>query len=147
MSTDQTVATHLIHTLENGKEGFEKAAVKLTDSNRPDVAAKFSEFANQRATMSDELKQIATAYGDDADQRSTVPGALHRGWIAIKDALTGDDADAVIGAAETGEDHAVAQYREALDEDISPEFRPVVVRQLAMVETAHNYVRSLLPTS
>ena len=77
---------------------------------------------------------------------STIPGAIHRGWITVKDALTGDDADAVINAAETGEDHAVEQYREALDADISAEFRPVVARQLSSVEAAHDYVRSLLPT-
>lgn len=147
MSTDETIATNLIQTLENGKEGFEKAAEKLADSDRPDVAAKFREFAQQRAAMSDELKQIAVAYGDDPDQRTTLAGALHRGWIAVKDALTGDDADAVIGAAETGEDHAVEQYREALEADISPEFRPVVARQLASVQAAHDYVRGLLPTS
>ena len=97
--------------------------------------------------MSDELKQIAGAYGDDANQRGTVPGALHRGWIAVKDAFSSDDADAVIGAAETGEDHAVEQFREALEADISPEFRPVVARQLASVQSAHDYVRSLLPSN
>ncbi len=147
MSTDEKIATNLIHTLENGKEGFEKAAEKLSDSDRPDVAAKFREFAQQRAAMSDELKQLTESYGDDADERGTVPGALHRGWIAVKDALTGDDADAVIGAAETGEDHAVEQYRDALEADISPEFRPIVTRQLASVQSAHDYVRSLLPNS
>jgi len=147
VSTDASIATNLIHTLENGKEGFQTAAEKLADSDRPDVAAKFREFAEQRATMSDELKKITAAYGDDVDQRSTVPGALHRGWIAVKDALTGDDAEAVIGAAESGEDHAVEQYREALEADISPEFRPVVARQLASVEATHDYVRNLLRAS
>lgn len=147
MSTDESIATDLIQTLENGKEGFDQAADKLDDSDRPDVAAKFREFAQQRAAMSDELKAIAGAYGDDVDQRSTVPGALHRGWIAVKDALTGDSAEAVIGAAETGEDHAVKQYREALDADISPEFRPLVARQLASVQAAHDYVRTLQSTS
>lgn len=147
MSADEKVATDLIRTLENGKEGFAKAAEKLDDSDRPDVAAKFREFAQQRDAMSDELKAIAEAYGDDVDQRGTVPGALHRGWLAVKDALSGDDADAVIGAAETGEDHAVEQYREALEADISAEFRPIVARQLASVEAAHDYVRSLQSAS
>jgi uncharacterized protein (TIGR02284 family) len=143
VSTDESVATDLIRTLENGKEGFEKAAEKLQDSDRPDVATKFREFSQQRAAMSDELKAIAGTYGDDIEQRTTVPGALHRGWIAVKDALTGDDADAVIGAAETGEDHAVEQFRDALDADISPEFRPIVERQLIAVQAAHDYVSSL----
>lgn len=147
LSTDETIATNLIHTLENGKQGFDKAAEKLDDSNRPDVAAKFREFAQQRSTMSDELKSLTESYGDDADQRGTMPGAVHRGWMAVKDAFTSDDADAVIGAAETGEDHAVEQYREALEADVSPEFRPIVVRQLASVQAAHDYVRSLLPQS
>ncbi len=145
MSTDEKIANQLIHTLENGKVGFAKAADKLADSDRPEIAAKFRELSQQRATMSDELKKITTSYGDDADQRSSVPGALHRGWMAVKDVFTGDDADAVIGAAETGEDHAVAEYEDALASDISPEFRPLVARQMMAVQAGHDYVRGLLP--
>ena len=143
VSTDEEIATSLIRTLENGKEGFGKAAEKLDNSNRSDVAMRFREFAQERAMMSDELKVIAASYGDEIAQRGTVPGALHRGWIAVKDALSSDDADAVIAAAETGEDHAVDQYREALEADISPEFRAVVARHSASVQAAHDYVRSL----
>lgn len=144
MSTDETLASTLIKTLENGREGFAKAAEKLEHSDRAEVAAQFRRFEQQRSEMSDELKAIAAAYGDVVEQRTTLPGAIHRGWMAVKDALTGDDADAVIAAAETGEDHAVEQFREALEADISPEFRPVVARQLAAVEAAHDYVRSLV---
>ena len=81
MSTDQTVATHLIHTLENGKEGFEKAAVMLTDSYRPDVAAKFSdEIADCRRHLVDwrhlraialRLQQGGARSGQEVD--STMP--------------------------------------------------------------------------
>lgn len=145
MSDDERIATKLIHTLENGKTGFETAAERLNDE-RPDVAAKFRQFSQQRASMSAELKTVATAYGDDIDQRSTVPGAIHRGWIAVKDALTGDDADAVINAAETGEDHAVEDYEEALGETgVSPEFRTLISRQLTSVQATHDYVRGLVP--
>ncbi len=142
MSTDESIATDLIRTLENGRQGFDAAAEKLND-DRPDVAAKFREFAQNRGAMSDELKSIAGAYGDDIEQRGTATGALHRGWIAVKDALTGSSGDAVIAAAEEGEDHALEQYRDALEADISAEFRPVVARQLASVQAAHDYVRAL----
>jgi uncharacterized protein (TIGR02284 family) len=143
MSTDERVASHLVKTLENGRIGFERAAERLADSDRPEVAAKFREFSAQRAAMSNELESIAAAYGDDVDQRGSVAGALHRGWLAVKDTFTGDDADAVIATAEEGEDHAVSVYRDALDEDISPEFRPLVQRQAASVQAAHDYVRNL----
>ena len=143
MSTDEKIAKNLIQTLENGKLGFEAAAEKL-DTERPDVAASFRTFAQERGTMSTELASIAAAYGDDIEQRSTVAGALHRGWIAVKDALTSDDATAVINAAETGEAHAVGEYEEAVaDTDVSPEFRVILTRQLASVQAASAYVRGL----
>ncbi len=145
MSEDERIATKLIHTLENGRAGFESAADRLNDE-RPDVAAQFRQFSQQRASMSAELKVVAAAYGDEIDQRSTLPGALHRGWIAVKDALTGDDATAVINAAETGEDHAVEDYEEALSEEgVSPEFRALISRQLTLVQETHDYVRGLVP--
>ncbi len=144
MSTDASVTSNLIKTLENGKLGFEKAAERLAESDRADVAGKFRTFAAERAAMSEELERIAATYGDDLEQRSTVPAALHRGWMAVKDAFTGDDADAVINTAEQGEDHALEQYREALSADISTELRPVIARQMASVQQSHDYVRSLV---
>lgn len=143
MSTDERVAATITKTLENGRAGFEKAAERVEDDGRTDVAAKFREFASQRAMMAAELEALAAAYGDDVDARSTVPGMLHRGWMAVKDALTGDDIEAVIHSAEQGEDHALEEYREALADDITPGFRSVLERQMTTVQQAHDYVRTL----
>lgn len=143
MSTDERVASKLAKTLENGRAGFEQAAERVQGDGRTEIAAKFREFAAQRATMATELESLAAAYGDDVDARSTVPGALHRGWMALKDALTGDDIEAVIKSAEQGEDHALEDYREALAEDITPGFRSTLERQMATVQQAHDYVRTL----
>ncbi len=85
MSSDEKIAKKLIQTLETGKLGFMTAAEKL-EADQPAVAAAFRQFSQERAAMSVELSSIATAYGDDIAQRSTVAGALHRGWIAVKDA-------------------------------------------------------------
>ena len=144
MSTDAHVTANLIKTLENGKLGFEKAAEKLESDGRADIASSFRTFAAERAEMSEQLTLIAAAYGDQMDQRSSVPGALHRGWMAVKDAFTGDDPEAVINTAEQGEDHALEQYRDALAADISDELRPVLSQQMATVQRAHDYVRSLV---
>jgi uncharacterized protein (TIGR02284 family) len=146
MSTDERICTNLIHTLEDGQHGFETAAERLADSDRPEIASEFAKFGAERREMAQELQAIAASYGDEVDRRGTVAGALHRGWIGLKDALTGDDADAVIASAERGEDHALEQYREAVEADLSPEFRAVVERQMASVQRAHDYVRSLVPS-
>jgi uncharacterized protein (TIGR02284 family) len=146
MSNDERVASQLVKTLENGRAGFEQAAERVGDAGRQDIAERFRAFSAERASMAAELETLAAAYGDDVDARSTVPGALHRGWMAIKDALTGDDIAAVIRTAEQGEDHALEEYTDAIGDDISPEFRAILERQQSTVKSAHDYVRSLEST-
>lgn len=143
MSTDRRVTKSLIKTLEDGKEGFARAAEKLAESDRPDLSAKMLTFSEQRARFSAELEQIAASYGDDIDADGSVAGALHRGWMAVKDTIAGSDPHGVLDAAEQGEDHAVAEYRDALAEDISPTLRVVLERQYVEVQQAHDVVKAL----
>jgi uncharacterized protein (TIGR02284 family) len=144
MSEDASVTKDLIQTAKDGQEGYAKGADKLADSNAPDLAATFREYSEQRAKFVTELQGLAQSYGDDIDKSGSVAGAVHRGWMAVKDALAGsDDPGGVLDAAEQGEDHAVNEYKKALDSDISPELRTVVQRQYADVRAAHDQMRSL----
>ena len=144
MSEDASVTKDLIETAKDGQEGYAKGADKLADSNAPDLAETFRRYSEQRAKFATELQQLAQSYGDDIDKSGSVAGAVHRGWMAVKDALAGsDDPGGVLDAAEQGEDHAVSEYKKALDSDISPELRMVVQRQYADVQAAHDQIRSL----
>lgn len=143
MSNDERVTKDLIQTLEDGKEGFERAAERLEGTDRADLCPTFREFAAQRDRFAIELRGLAAAYGDDIDQSGSVAGAVHRGWMAVKDALSGSsDADGVLDAAEQGEDHAVSEYGKALEEDISNQLRTVIERQFVDVKSAHDTVRA-----
>lgn len=142
-STDEKVTRDLIETLEDGRAGFTKAADKLAGSDRSDLAAVFREFADQRARFADDLRRLAAQYGDPIDESGSMAGALHRGWMTIKDAVTGDDPDGVLDAAEQGEDHAKAEYADALEADISPHLREVVERQQRDVIAVHDRVRAM----
>ncbi|MEZ5257074.1 MAG: PA2169 family four-helix-bundle protein [Ilumatobacteraceae bacterium] len=104
MSNDAQVTKKVIEVLEDGKLGFADAADKLADSDRADLAPTFRKFSEQRATFAGELERLAAAYGDDIDESGSVKGTLHRGWMAVKDALSGSDPDGVLDAAEQGED-------------------------------------------
>ena len=143
MSTDRRVTKDLIKTLEDGREGFARAADQLVDSDQPDLSTQMRAFSDQRARFSAELEQIAASYGDDIDEDGSVAGAIHRGWMAVKDAIAGSDPHGVLDAAEQGEDHAVAAYRDALAEDISPELRLVLERQYVEVQQTHDQVKAL----
>jgi len=147
MSTDESVTKDLLETLEDGKDGFTKGAEKLTELGATDHAATFRQFAQQRSTFADELQGMAKAYGDDPDRSGSIAATLHRGWMALKDALTKDTPKAILEVAAQGEDHAVKEYERALDADISAGLRDVVQRQLTEVRAARNTVTSLADAS
>lgn len=143
MSEDRQVTKDLIETLEDGRQGFASAAEKLADTDRADLAPKFRELGEQRAGFAAELETIAAQYGDDIDESGSAAAAVHRGWMALKDALAGSDPDGVLDAAEQGEDHAISEYEDALAKDISERLRAVIQRQFTAVQAAHDEVKRL----
>ena len=143
MSDDAKAAKELVETLKDGERGFADAAEKLRDGEHPEWATTLQRFSDQRAGFWREIVDMGHQYGDDVDESGTVAAAVHRGWIALKDALSGDDPEAVLKAALTGEDHAVSEYEDALEMDLSAGFREVVVRQHAAVVAARDEVKAL----
>lgn len=143
MSTDARVTKDLMETLEDGREGFNKAAEEMANNGRSDYAAEFRRIADERAKFYTELEQMAAAYGDDIDPDGTVAGTLHRVWMGVRDTLAFDDVEAVLKTAEQGEDHAVSEYEKALESDISAGLRTAVERQFGAVKAAHDKVRNL----
>lgn len=143
MSKDEAVTKDLIETLQDGKEGFEKAAERLDKDDNAELAATFRQLSSERARFSTELQELAKGYGDHIKESGSMAAAMHRGWLTLKDALTGSDPKAVLQSAEQGEDHAVKEYQKALAEDISPGLRTVVQRQFTDIKAGHDRVRSL----
>ncbi len=143
MNNDESTTKDLLQVLEDGKEGYAKGAKKLADSDRPEFATTFRTLGEQRAVFASELQTLAATYGDAIEEHGTIAGTLHRGWMAMKDALSGDDPSGVLDAAEQGEDHAVAAYEKALGEELSLELRSVVERQASEIRKAHDQVKSL----
>ncbi len=143
MSDDKNAAKELVETLKDGERGFASAADKLRASDRAEWATTLERLSEQRADFCREIVALGHEYHDDVDESGSVAAALHRGWISLKDALTGDDAGSVLGAAVTGENHAVSEYESALQQDLSPGFREVVSRQHASVVAARDEVKAL----
>lgn len=145
MQTTQVgrVIEDLVVTLEDGKKGFAEAAARLADAGRTDLAERFRFFSSQREQFSAELREVSASHGDFVEEEGSVGGAVHRAWINFKDAVSMDSAEAILGAAETGEDHAVNEYKDALEQDLTPDVRVVVDRQALVVQAAHDEVRRL----
>ena len=143
MSKDARVTKDLIETLKDGQDGFAAAADKLADSTRSDLAVEFRKYSEQRGAFAAELERMAAAYGDDIDESGSAAAAVHRVWMSVKDAFSGDDPDGVLDAAKQGEDHAVSEFEKAINDDISDGLRTVAQRQLGEIVAARGAVERL----
>jgi uncharacterized protein (TIGR02284 family) len=100
--------------------------------------------ASQRcAEGAKELQGEVLRLGGDPDTQGSISGAVHRGWLNIKSAITGKDAVAVLNECERGEDVAVQSYQDALDQDLPADVRNLVERQYHGVLANHDRVRNL----
>ncbi|GAA1925052.1 ferritin-like domain-containing protein [Nocardioides hwasunensis] len=147
MSDDAKAAKELVETLKDGERGFADAAEKVRDGEHAEWGGTLERLSAQRAGFHREIVDLGHDYGDDVDESGSVAAAVHRGWISLKDALTGDDASAVLKAAVTGEDHTVSEYDKALEMNLSDGFRQVVSRQRGEVVAARDEVKALQAAS
>ena len=141
MKKENTVLNNLIETLKDGQEGFKQAAEGVSD---PKLKSLFSDYSHQRSRFATALQSEARRHGEtEPETSSSATGALHRGWINLKSAVTGGDDHAILAECERGEDSAVEAYKEALDNGLSPSAQELVSRQFAEIKAAHNRIRSL----
>ena len=141
-TTDQVIDTlnNLIETARDGQNGFETAA---EGAKSPDLKSFFAQNATERANFATELSRLVTTLGGEPHETGHVAGAMHRGWINIKTAVTGNDDKAILEEAERGEDYAKKAFSDALKESLPAEVRSVVDRMANQVIATHDRVRDL----
>ena len=142
MANDNVISTlnNLIETCKDGENGFRTAADGVKNS---ELKTLFLTYSQQRAQFAAELQSEVRHLGGNPEDTGSVAASLHRGWINIKSAVTGEDEGAVISECERGEDSAVRNYQSALNEDLPANIRETVERQYAQVKEAHDRIRDL----
>ena len=142
IDTDEIRSTlnGLIETLKDGEQGFRESADKMKNTS---YAATFRSIASERASAASELQAEVARLGGKPETSGSAGGALHRGWIGLKAALTGDSDQGILEEAERGEDNAVKNYRDALSKDLPADIRGIIERQYRQVQQRHNEVRAM----
>ena len=141
-ANDDVISTlnNLIETCKDGEQGFKEAAEGV---ERSDLKSTFYEFSQQRSQFAGVLQGLVRNLGGDPEAAGSFSGAVHRGWINIKAAVTGKDEGSILNEAERGEDYAKEAYEEALKKSLPANVEDVIRQQSQAVQAAHNRVRDL----
>ena len=143
--SNPTVSTlnDLLQITNDRIEGFNKVEEKVWDKY-PALKSDYTNMVDQSQKMKLELKSLISERNGDADDTTTVAGGLHRTWIDVKNALTGDNAEATLENVAFGENAAVEAYQKALDSgDLCPESSRVVQDQLHSLKASYERFKNL----
>jgi uncharacterized protein (TIGR02284 family) len=132
---------NLIETLKDGQEGFKEASEAVKD---PQLKSLFSGYSQQRSRFASELQNEVRRLGQTKpEETGSATGAMHRAWINLKSAVTSGDDQAILAECERGEDAAVKEFKEAIEDDLSSPVREIISRQYGEVKSAHDRIKSL----
>jgi len=135
-----SILNDLIETSKDGEQGFRAAA---EDTKNTELKAVFLRRAGDCATAVSELQQVVTRLGGKPEDSGTVAGAIHRGWVNLKAAVSSRTDLAILEECERGEDVAKASYTKALKETLPEDIRLIVQRQYEGVVSNHDQIRNL----
>lgn len=131
---------NLIETSKNGEKGFQAAA---EDTKSAELKALFQRRAVDCGSGAAELQAVVTQLGGKPEDSGTIAGAVHRGWMNLKQAVAGREDLAILEECERGEDVAKKNYADALKETLPENVRAVVQKQYDGVLRNHDQIRDL----
>lgn len=102
----------LIHINKDADAGFRTAAENVKNS---EIQSLFVKYADAHAKFSAELESEIDRLGDTEPADSgTLGGAVYRGWMDVKAALTGHSISSMLTACQSGEQSAESAYLDVI---------------------------------
>lgn len=137
-ATTIDILNDLIEICKDGQDGFRDASENVQSH---ELKTLFATYSLQRSKFAGDLQQHVTRLGVEPEKSSSIASAIHRGWIDLKSAITKGGDHAILAECERGEDHAVAAYRDALENELPANILSDISEQAAAVQTAHDDIR------
>ena len=140
-TADTTTLNTLIGTLIDSIEGYQKAAA---DTSNTRFAEMFNARAQERQQVLTKLQAAVARMGGNPEDDGTTAGAVHRGWINLKEAVLGRDDEAIVNSVESGEDYLKEKFETALrNTDLPVEARSAVEEAWTSVKAGHDEMSQL----
>ena len=94
--------------------------------------------------MVTKLQAAVASLGGNPEDDGTTAGAIHRGWINLKEAVVGRDDEAIVNSVESGEDYLKEKFEAALKhKDLPAEARAAVEEAYTSVRAGHDQMSQL----
>jgi len=139
MNNEKTVSTlnDLLNITNDRIEGFSKVEDKVWE-NHSGLRADYDQMVSQSQQMKSDLIKKINEHGGDADNSTSTAGALHRAWIDVKNAFSGDKSEATLENVVFGEKAAIDAYQDALDSgDLDPDCAKTVSDHLHHLKSSY----------
>ena len=142
-SHDETVKVlnQLLEKNYDAEKGYRKA---IKDADSPKLKTYFTRQAAHRAQHANELDKAIRDLNATPVENGSSTGSIHRAWIDIKTAFTGNDDEAVLEECIRGDKAAVEEYQEVLDnETYLHEAKSIVRSQLQSIQNTLSTIKGL----
>ncbi|CAN5854080.1 PA2169 family four-helix-bundle protein [soil metagenome] len=142
LDNDQVISklNHILGTLLDGEKGYREAAEEAESSQ---YTTMFNELAQQRGRFASEVSSEIRRLGGEPRDHTSAGAALHRVWLNVREAISGKGDEAVIAEAERGEDSAVSNYQDVMNDDLPSNVKTMLSQQYAEVKAAHDRISNM----
>lgn len=138
-----SVLNDLLNITNDRIQGFGKVEDKVWETHSP-LKNDYDQMVRESQEMRGDLIGLIAERGGEPDDTSTAAGAIHRTWIDVKNAFSGDHAESTLENVVFGEKSAIAAYQEALQSDkLCPQSTVVVADQLEQLKSSYAKFQSL----
>ena|ERR1700761_9237588 len=143
MSQDKALDSlnHLAAVNTDAEAGFHTAAETIRNS---ELETLFSGYAGRHGKFASELRDEIARTGGAVSETGTFGGALHKGWLELKSALSGHSAASVLGSCESAEESAEIAYADACDLISTGQTHTLIERQRQQVKEIRTHLARLV---
>lgn len=127
----------------DAQKGYVEAANHI---NQKELSKWMIDYSTQRQLFAAELDLEIRRLGGRPEDSTSVLGEIHRVWIDLKGQLSNNDPHAMLEECTRGEEKAVADYDEILDEQkgMSIETRNLLNRHKSKIINALNQIKTMM---
>jgi len=132
------VMNELVETCRDGVYGFRTCAAHVSADELRKLLERHALAWEANVSA---LNELIVAQGGTPVSHGTAIGALQRGWLRLKEALSSIDDDALLAECERAEAHALARYRKAMEVGELPEaVRDLIEQQGNAIEARRSEI-------